>query len=120
MEFLKRLKPFFETLVKPKAEAICLTEFPDGADCMEAVILGNYYKDAFEKGLFNEMDEERVKAILRNQRLKHGGEIFSEERIEATIACMREACEDVGYIIKHTDQAQTKIRLAETPDIWQR
>lgn len=120
MEFLRQLKQFFDDFSKPQAEPIRLDEIPNGMDSLEAIILGNYYESAFNKGLFSETDSERLKTMLRNQKLHHGETVFSEERIEATIACMHEACNDFSTIVKHTDHAKTKARVAEVPEIWRR
>lgn len=120
MEFLQKLKQVFETFVAPKAEAIRLDELPSGMDSIEAIMLGNFYKDAFEKGLFSESDADKVKTILRNLKLRHGDDVITEARIEATIACMQDACEDVAYIISQTDHVKTRAIVAETPEIWRR
>lgn len=118
MEFLADLKHFFEEITGSKAEAIRLDELPDGMDNLDAIILGNYYTDAFEKGLFSEHDEESLKTHLRNLKLRHGDDVFSEDRIEATIQCIRQACSDFAQVESRIVHAKTRAIVSEVPEIW--
>ena len=105
-------------LVRKTEEPIALDDLPCGADSIETHMIKAIYSNALDKGLFDSEDEDRLKTLFRNMRTRYGGDVVSEDRIEATIDVIKKACGEFSLELKQTDHARTKAIVAKTPEIW--